>query len=197
MIYLIKHFSLYSVTSGNVLHLLHDVSDPSFRDYKLSATSVYVSKTRRVGEHRLAISLHVAHSFAAVRRCSFRIDRIGGGVTRERPEGIRATRCQLPYRSHCILRDTSSREDDYVHGSTRRLYTFPLNQPLTSPRMHRAHRSTIDKRPRKATQFNRRRCDSFVGERERKIPRCVRDGEDIRARNGWEKYVRILARSAP
>lgn len=27
--------------------------------------------------------------------------------------------------------------------------------------------------------------------------RDVRDREDVRARNGWEKYVRILARSAP
>lgn len=85
--------------------------------------------------------------------------------------------------SHRILGDTLSREnDDYVRGSTWRFYTFLLNQPLTSVkslRMHRALRSTIDKRSREASQFDRRRRDSFVDverlaeERERKIPRCA------------------------
>lgn len=122
---------------------------------------------RRDGDtkHRFARSLHVAHSFAAVRRCSFRIDRNRQRCDARASEGN--TRCQLSRHSHRILRDTSPREDDddYVHGSTRRFYTFPLHQPLTSPRMHRVHRSTIDKRPRKATQFNRRRCDSLRLER--------------------------------
>lgn len=123
-------------------------------------------------------------------------------VRHERPKGIRATRCQLSHRSRRILGDTLLREsDDYVRGSTRRFYTFPLNQPLTSQRMRRALRSTIDKRPREASQFDRR--DSFVdverprGRARDEDSRDVRDGEDIRARNGWEKYVRILARSAP
>lgn len=122
-------------------------------------------------------------------------------VRHERPKGIRATKCQLSHRSRCNLGDTSAREnDDHVRGSTRRFYTFPLNQPLTSLRMHRALRSTIDKRPREASQFDRR--DSFVDtsnvprKSERGRFHDVRDGENIRARNGWEKYVRILARSA-
>jgi len=82
-------------------------------------------------------------------------------VRHERPKGICATRCQLSHRSRRILRDTLPREnDDYVRGSTRRFYTFPLNQPLTSLRMRRALRFTIDKRPREASQFDRR--DSFL-----------------------------------
>lgn len=39
--------------------------------------------------------------------------------------------------------------------------------------------------------------DTSGREREREKFHDVRDGEDIRARNGWEKYVRILARSCP
>lgn len=158
---------------------------------------VPVSSKRGVGgaEHGFARNLYVDASFCS--RCSFRFERIG--AARETEGNTDATRCQPSHRSRRILGDTSPREnDDYVRGSTRRFYTFPLNQPLTSLRMHRALRSTIDKRSREASQFDGR--DSFVDverKSERGRFRDVRDGEDVRARNGWEKYVRILARSAP
>lgn len=126
--------------------------------------------------------------FAAV-RCSFRFERNGDGAARG-TEGN--TRCRLSRR---ILGDTSSREgDDYVRGSARRFYTFPLNQPLTSLRMLR---STIDKRLNSTVAVILPLTSNAPRKSEGGRFRDVRDGEDIRARNGWEKYVRILARSAP
>lgn len=134
-----------------------------------ASASVYVPVSSKLAV-RCAISREIRTLRVVLQLCAVLSDSSESATVQH--EGIRATRCQLPRR---ILGDTSSREnDDYVRGSTRRFYTFPLNQPLTSLRMLR---STIDKGPREASQFDRR--DSPVDvqrpaeERERRIPRCA------------------------
>lgn len=84
-----KHCSFCLKTTGGATHLPHGVQcfDPNFRECEFSVASVYVpvSSKRDVGdaEHRFARNLHVARRFAAVRRCSFRFERIGSGAARE------------------------------------------------------------------------------------------------------------------
>lgn len=81
--------SLPEKFSEGATHLLRGVQyfDPNFRECEFSVASVYVpvSSKRDVGgtEHGFARNLHVARRFAAVRRCSFRFERIGGGAARE------------------------------------------------------------------------------------------------------------------
>lgn len=81
--------SLPEKFSEGATHLLRDVQyfDPNFRECEFSVARMYVpvSSKRDVGgtEHGFARNLHVARRFAAVLRCSFRFERIGGGAARE------------------------------------------------------------------------------------------------------------------
>lgn len=147
-----------------------------------------VSSKRGVGVVRCTVSREIRRLRVVLQLCAGVLSDSSestAAVRHERPRGVRATRCQLSHRTRRILGDTLPRreKDDYVRGSTRRFYTFPLNQPLTSLRRHRAPRSTIDKRPREASQFDRRdspvdvgiqRCPRVEQESERgKIPPCA------------------------
>lgn len=144
-------FSFSSETSRSATHLLHGVQcfDPSFRECELSATSVYVPASSKLGVggvHGNAREREICTlrgRFAAVRRCgSFRSARIVDGAARETegntcnempafvPFAPHPGRCVTPRERRRRLR--SWEHSAVLHFSTKSAVNVPTDAPRAS-----------------------------------------------------------------